>query len=221
LAQASGSEDGVFLAKPHRPTTRIQTVTDFDGVEQDRCGITRPVSLWRFLSGPGADGWASGLPRSVRVSSTNLTRVARLELRQSIDPHSGVLADGAFVTFWVRKQNGSGGGDISIWAVPTLGGSPSLISKAWPSLTGPTSAPDSRTTRPGPGDPLFVSDGSRRPEGQPIFTAPTGLHSHFPLWAPDGAFIYLSRFHPRTNWTSGASHQPAGPLNGSRRTIGA
>jgi Tol biopolymer transport system component len=38
---------------------------------------------------------------------------------------------------------------------------------------------------------MFVSDGSRRSEGPPIFTAPAGLHSHFPLWAPDSAFIYF------------------------------
>ncbi len=36
-----------------------------------------------------------------------------------------------------------------------------------------------------------MSDGSRRPEDRPIFTAPAGLHSHFPLWAPDSAFIYF------------------------------
>ena len=44
---------------------------------------------------------------------------------------------------------------------------------------------------PGPGDPLFVSDGSVRSDNRPIFTAPAGLHSHFPLWAPDTAFLYF------------------------------
>jgi len=43
---------------------------------------------------------------------------------------------------------------------------------------------------PGPGDPLFVSDGTRRIEGQPSYCA-CRLHSHFPLWAPDAAFIYF------------------------------
>src|SRR5207344_1212230 len=28
-------------------------------------------------------------------------------------------------------------------------------------------------------------------ESRHIFTAPEGLHSHFPLWAPDAAFIYF------------------------------
>ena len=85
--------------------------------------------------------------------------------------------DGAFVTFWVRKQNGSGG-DINIWAVPTLGGSPK------PYLEGVAeydwSHDGSRLAyhTPGPGDPLFVSDGSRRSEGRHIFTAPASLHCH-------------------------------------------
>ena len=26
---------------------------------------------------------------------------------------------------------------------------------------------------------------------RPIFTAATGLHSHFPLWAPDAEFLYF------------------------------
>lgn len=40
---------------------------------------------------------------------------------------------------------------------------------------------------------MFVSDGSRRPADRPIFTAPAGTHGHFPLWAPDAAFIYFVR----------------------------
>jgi Tol biopolymer transport system component len=35
-----------------------------------------------------------------------------------------------------------------------------------------------------------VSNG-RVPEGRLIFTAPSGLHSHFPIWAPDKSFIHF------------------------------
>ena len=38
-----------------------------------------------------------------------------------------------------------------------------------------------------------MSDGHLQLESQPIITAPPGLHSHFPLWAPDTAFIYFVR----------------------------
>jgi Tol biopolymer transport system component len=43
----------------------------------------------------------------------------------------------------------------------------------------------------GPGDPTFVTDGSRRPGDRPILTAAAGTHCHFQLWSPDGAFIYF------------------------------
>jgi Tol biopolymer transport system component len=40
---------------------------------------------------------------------------------------------------------------------------------------------------------LFVSDGNRQPADRSIYTAPAGLHSHFPVWSPDAAFIYFVR----------------------------
>jgi hypothetical protein len=36
-----------------------------------------------------------------------------------------------------------------------------------------------------------VSNDGRQSEGRLIFTAPAGLHSHFPLWAQDARFIYF------------------------------
>ena len=38
---------------------------------------------------------------------------------------------------------------------------------------------------------MFVTDAGRRSEGTRIFTAPAGLHGHFPLWSPDGRSIYF------------------------------
>jgi Tol biopolymer transport system component len=103
----------------------------------------------------------------------------------------GFSPDGSLVTFWVRQQNASNAGDISIWAVSTLGGQPTpylegVAEFAW--------SPDGSRLAyhtPGPGDPLFVSDGTPRPGARPIFAAPAGLHAHFPLWSSDAAFIYF------------------------------
>ncbi len=170
---------------------RFQTLTDFDGVEQ-AAAISRDGHFVAFLSDRDGqtDVWVTQVGSG---QFHNLTRGSAPELVNPSVRTLGFSPDGSFVTFWVRRQDGSNasGADISIWAVPTLGGSPK------PYLEGAAeydwSHDGSRLAyhTPGPGDPLFVSDGSRRSEGQPIFTAPAGLHSHFPLWAPDTAFIYF------------------------------
>ena len=103
----------------------------------------------------------------------------------------GFSPDGSSVTFWVRKQNGSSSGDISIWAVPTLGGQPKLYLEGAAEFDWSHDGSRLAYHTPGPGDPLFVTDGSRLAQGAPIFTASAGLHCHFPLWSPDGSYIYF------------------------------
>jgi Tol biopolymer transport system component len=168
---------------------RFQTVTDLDGVAQ-AAAVSRDGHFVAFLSDRDGqmDVWVT---QAGSGEFHNLTRGSAPELVNPSVRTMGFSHDGSLVTFWVRKQNGSSGGDISIWAVPTLGGQPR------PYLEGVAefdwSHDGSRLVyhTPGPGDPLFVSDGSRRSEGPPIFTAPAGLHSHFPMWAPDSAYIYF------------------------------
>ncbi|HEX7681450.1 MAG TPA: hypothetical protein VF713_25215, partial [Thermoanaerobaculia bacterium] len=168
---------------------RFQTVTDFDGVAQ-AAAVSRDGQFVAFLSDRDGhmDVWVTQVGSG---QFHNLTHGGAPEL---VNPSIRVLGfspDGSFVTFWVRKQSGSSGGDISIWAVPTLGGQPKTYLEGVAEFD--WSHDGSRLTyhTPGPGDPLFVSDGSRGSEGRPIFTAPPGLHSHFPLWSPDTGFIYF------------------------------
>src|SRR5207253_5085498 len=75
--------------------------------------------------------------------------------------------------------------------VPTLGGQPKTFLEGVAEFD--WSHDGSRLTyhTPGPGDPLFVSDGSRRSGDVSIFTAPAGLHRHFTSWAPVKTFIYF------------------------------
>jgi Tol biopolymer transport system component len=168
---------------------RFQTVTDFDGAEQ-AAAVSRDGHFIAFLSDRDGqmDVWVTQVGSG---QFHNLTHGSAPELVNPSIRALGFSPDGSVVTFWVRKKNGSSGGDISIWAVPTLGGEPT------PYLEGVAefdwSRDGSRLTyhTPGPGDPLFVSDGSRRADDRRIFTAPAGLHSHFPLWSPDTAFIYF------------------------------
>ena len=166
---------------------RYQTVTDSDGVEQ-AAAVSRDGQFVAFLSdrdGP-TDVWVTQVGSG---QFHNLTRGSEPQLVNPSVRTLGFSPDASLVMFWARR--GGASGDISIRAVPTLGGEPK------PYLEGVAESNWSRDGSrlayhtPGPGDPLFVSDGSRRPEDRPIFTAPPGLHSHFPLWSPDGTFIYF------------------------------
>jgi Tol biopolymer transport system component len=168
---------------------RFQTVTDFEGVEQ-AAAVSRDGQFVAFLSDRGGkmDVWVTQVGSG---QFHNLTHGSAPELVNPSVRTLGFTPDGAFVTFWVRKEGGTSGGDISIWAVPTLGGQPKPYLEGVAEFDWSPDASRLGYHTPGPGDPLFVSDGSPRSGGRPIFTAPAGLHSHFPLWAPDAAFIYF------------------------------
>ena len=168
---------------------QFQTLTDFDGLEQ-AAAVSRDGHFVAFLSDRDGqmDVWVTQVGSG---QFHNLTRGSAPELVNPSVRTLGFSPDGSYVTFWVRKHEGSRGGDISVWAVPTLGGQPK------PYLEGVAefdwSGDGSRLTyhTPGPGDPLFVSNDGRQSEGRPIFTAPAGLHSHFPVWAQGAASIYF------------------------------
>jgi Tol biopolymer transport system component len=168
---------------------RFQTVTDFGGAEQ-AAAVSRDGHFVAFLSDRDGkmDVWVTQVGSG---QFHNLTPGSAPELANPSLRVLGFSPDGALVTYWGRKQDGSSGGDINVWAVPTLGG------QQRPYLEGAAEYDWSRDGSrlayhlPGPGDPLFVSDGRRRPEDRPVFTAPAGFHAHFPLWAPDMTFIYF------------------------------
>jgi Tol biopolymer transport system component len=168
---------------------RFQTLTDFEGAQQ-AAAVSRDGQFVAFLAdrdGP-TDVWVTQVGSGL---FHNLTRGSMPELVNPSIRTLGFSPDGSLVTFWVRKQGGSSGGNISIWAAPTLGGQPR------PYLEGAAEFDWSRDGSrlayhtAGSGDPLFVSDGSRQSVGRLIFTAPAGLHSHFPFWAPGSAFLYF------------------------------
>jgi Tol biopolymer transport system component len=169
--------------------SRLQTVTDFDGVKE-AAAVSRDGHFIAFLSDRDGqiDVWVT------QVGSGQFHNLTHGTVPELVNPSIRTLGfspDGSVVTFWVRKQDGSGTDDISVWEVPTLGGDPR------PYLEGVAEAdwsPDSSRLvyhPPGPGDPLFVSDGTLHPGGRPIFTAPPTLHSHFPVWSPDAKSIYF------------------------------
>jgi Tol biopolymer transport system component len=165
-----------------------QTVTDFDGTEQD-AAVSRDGKFVAFLSGRDGhtDVWVTQ-PGSGQFH--NLTHGSAPELINPSVRALGFSPDGSLVTFWVR-QPADAIGQIGVRAVPTLGGEPKpyLEGAAEYDWSNDGSRIVYHTTAPG--DPLFVSEGVSHPPGRLIFTAPAGLHSHFPVWDPDNRFIYF------------------------------
>jgi Tol biopolymer transport system component/predicted Ser/Thr protein kinase len=168
---------------------QFQTVTDFEGIEQD-AAVSRDGKFAAFLAdrdGP-MDVWVTQIGSG---QFHNLTHGSAPSLVNPSIRTLGFSPDGSLVTYWGGKYEGPGGGEISVWAVPTLGGSPRLYMEGVAEYDWTRDGSRLVYHTPGPGDPTFVSDGNRRPQDRPIYTAPEGLHCHFPVWSPDGAFLYF------------------------------
>jgi Tol biopolymer transport system component len=165
-----------------------QSVTGFDG-QNEAAAVSRDGRFVAFLSDRGGrtDVWVTQIGSG---QFHNLTKGIDGELVNPSIRTLGFSPDGALVTFWLRSRSHPSGEDISIWAVPTLGGEP------MPFLEGVAEAawsPEGKQLAyhtPGAGDPLFVSEGRSLSRSPPILIAPPGLHSHFPVWAP-GNLIYF------------------------------
>ena len=168
---------------------RFQRLTEFDGVAP-AAAVSRDGRFAAFLSDRDGrmDVWVTQVGSG---QFHNLTRGIALELVNRSVRMLGFSPDGSLVTFWARAPGATGEGGIGVWAVPVLGGAPKpylegIAEADW-------SADGSRLVyhTPGPGDPLFVTDADRRSPARGIFTAPAGLHAHFPVWAPGGRWIYF------------------------------
>ena len=165
-----------------------QTITGFDG-QNGAAAVSRDGQFVAFLSdrGGSTDVWVTQIGSG---QFHNLTHGLEGEFINPSIRELGFSPDGSLVTFWLRQRSRPSGEDISIWAVPTLGGVPK------PYVEGAAEAtwsPDGsrfayHTTLPG--DPLYVTDGKGLAAGAPILVAPSGLHSHFPVWGSRD-FIYF------------------------------
>jgi Tol biopolymer transport system component len=167
-----------------------QSVTGFDG-RNEAAAISRDGQFIAFLSDRGGrtDVWVTQVG-SGRFH--NLTRGLEGELVNPAIRELGFSPDGSLVTFWLRRQSGPPGEDISIWAVPTLGGEPRPYLEGAAEVTWSPDGTRLAYHTALPGDPLFIGDGKGLSRSGPILIAPSGLHSHFPVWAP-GDLIYFSK----------------------------
>jgi Tol biopolymer transport system component len=165
---------------------KVTRLTDFEGAEQ-HAAISRDGKFVAFLSDHDGswDAWVSQIGTG---KDYNLTKGSIRELRNPATRTLGFSPDGSFVTVWSRVPN-PGSVDAG-WAVPTLGGP--LV----PYLKGISEldwSPDGRRIvyhPPADGDPIFVTAPDEK-VGRQIYVARRGIHNHFPVWSPDGEFIYF------------------------------
>jgi serine/threonine protein kinase/Tol biopolymer transport system component len=162
-------------------------LTDFPGTEAD-AAISRDGKFVSFLSdhdGP-FDVWVGQIGTG---GFNNLTKQHVADMRNPDVRGLGFSPDGSVISFWVRHANRT-----TVWAVPTMGGT------ARPYLDGPELDWSPDGTRMvyhtnDDGDPLFVTAPNEK-AGKQIYAADRGVHCHFPIWSPDGAFIYFVQGFP-------------------------
>ena len=175
----------------------FQTLTDFDRV-QGAAAVSRDGQFVAFLSDRDGqtDVWVTQVGSG---QFHNLTQGNWKELQNRSVRTLGFSPDGSMVTFWARAGSGSAA-NIGIWAVPTLGGDVKQYLDGVAEYDWSRDGSRLAYHTADPGDPLFISDGSRRADERPLYKARAGVHCHFPIWSPDGRYIYFAMGELPEDW---------------------
>ena len=187
-AERTRAEDEYAWRNPLEGANRIR-LTEFGGAEQ-HAAISRDGKFVAFLS-DRSGSWGVWLSQIGTDKVYNLTKgTVHNELRNPGTRTLGFSPDGSFVALWSRISD-RGSVDAG-WAVPTMGGPLQPYLKGVSELDWSPDANGSRIVYHPPldGDPLFVT-GPNEKVGRQIYVARRGFHNHFPVWSPDGAFIYF------------------------------
>jgi len=190
-----GSPAGQVWQNPLANAT-FTPLTDWPGVEE-AAEISRDGRWVSFLADRDGhmDAWLT------QIGSGSYRNLTRGHLGDLVNPSVrtlGFSADGSLATVWTRSADGSRPEDVKLMAAPVAGGElrdflPGVAEIAWSHDGGRIVY---HTTAPG--DPLFVRDS--RKVTRKIYTAPAGVHCHFPVWSADDAYIYFARGVPPNNW---------------------
>jgi len=172
---------------------RITRLTDWVGSEVD-AAISSDGKFVAFLSDRDGlfDAWVT------QVGSSEFLNVSKGQFSELyLDRVRNVGFSGDAAHVWMRITRGGKGENA--WLVPTMGGNarpfvPGASEIAW----SPDRARIAYHTAD-PGDPIFVADRNGADATQ-IFIGKPGIHNHYPVWSPDGRFVYfalgtLSPFH--------------------------
>jgi hypothetical protein len=178
-------------------SARFSGFSDLDGIAP-AAAISRDGKSIAFLTNRGGrtDVWVT------QVGSGTYRNLTNGDLSVVVNPQVrtlGFSADSSLVSIWTRRSDGSRPEDVTILSVPAVGGSlqPYLRPAAEFGWSHDGKRVVFHTTAPG--DPLFVRESAKLGDRR-IYVAPAGVHCHFPLWAPDDAFIYFARGIPPDHW---------------------
>lgn len=191
-------ETGYFWRSP-LANAKFTRLLDFAGAEQ-AAAISRDGKFVALLADRDGqiDTWVSEVGSG---TFRNLTHGTLGDL-VVVNPALRVLgfsADSALISIWSRRADGSQTGDVNVLAVPRAGGPLRQYLKQAAEFDWSHDGTKLVYHTTAPGDPLFVRE-SGKPDERRIYVAPTGVHCHFPLWAPDDAFIYFVRGVPPDDW---------------------
>jgi serine/threonine protein kinase len=141
-------------------SAQFQRLTDFNGTEQ-AAAISRDGSFVAFLSDRDGqmDVWVTQIGTG---QFFNHTRGRAKDVVNASVRTLGFSPDGTMVTFWARAM-GAKPGDISVWAVPTLGGDPKPYLEGTAEFDWTADASRLVYHTPGPGDPMFVRNRGESP----------------------------------------------------------
>ena len=165
---------------------RFTRLTDWEGSEAD-AAISSDGKFVAFLSDRVGrfEAWVMQVGSS---EALNLSGGRVPEPYSRDTSNIGFTGDDSHV--WIKVPNARGdGADVSL--VPTLGGDLRPFLRGAISIA---SSPDRERLvfhTAEPGEPLFVADRNGANARQ-IFIAKPGVHNHYPVWSPDGRFVYFA-----------------------------
>jgi Tol biopolymer transport system component len=126
----------------------------------------------------------------------NLTQGRVPELRNPAVRMLQFSPDGTDVRIWTKTSDSAGSVIDHGWIVPIVG---SDLRRDAAGIAELDWSPDRDWVvyhPSAPGDPLFIARADEKGGGRQIYSAPPGIHCHFPLWSHDGASIYFVRGFP-------------------------